>query len=148
MNAFIKPLVHGTRHAKEQIECALGLCYGLGEFSKKRLADKTLPKEAKTLLKRLNDYPKEKSRASVKIAEGYFSQKNTAKASDVDNILTLVRVYFIVNNCQEDYDNRNVIFYMYENKYGQRFNSIMFERARKTDCCVTEYKVKVKVIFI
>lgn len=91
-------------------------------------------------MKRLNDYPREKSRASVKIAEGYFSQKNTAKAPDVDNILTLARVYFIVNNCQEDYDNRNVeIFYIFENKYGQRFSSIMYERARKTDCSVIEY---------
>lgn len=140
MNAFLKPLVHGTHHAKEQIGCALGLCYGLVDFIKERLKDKTLPKEAKNVLKRLNDYPREKSRASVKIAEGYFSQKNTAKASDVDNILTLARVYFIVNNCQEDYDNRNVeIFYIFENKYGQRFSSIMYERARKTDCSVIEY---------
>lgn len=51
MNAFMKPLVHGTHHPKEQIGCALALCYGLVEFIKQRLADKTLPKEAKTVEK-------------------------------------------------------------------------------------------------
>ena len=99
-----------------------------------------MPKEAKTLLKRLNDYPREKSRASIKIAEGYFSLQNTAKSSDVDNILTLAQVYLIVNNWQEEYDNKNAeIFFIHENKYGQRFSSIMYERARKTDSSVTEY---------
>lgn len=34
MNAFMKPLVHGTHHAKEQIGCALGLCHGLMDFVK------------------------------------------------------------------------------------------------------------------
>ena len=61
MNAFMKPLVHGTHHGKEQIGCALGLCYGLMDFVEQSLEDKTLPKEAKTVLKRLNDYPREKS---------------------------------------------------------------------------------------
>lgn len=99
-----------------------------------------MPKEAKTLLKRLNDYPREKSRASIKIAEGYFSQQNTAKSSDVDNILTLAQVYLIVNNWHEEYDNKNAeIFFIHENKYGQRFSSIMYERARKTDSSVIEY---------
>ena len=60
-----------------------------------------MPKEAKTLLKRLNDYPREESRASIKIGEGYSSQLKTAKSSEVDNILTLAQVYLIVNNCQE-----------------------------------------------
>ena len=32
MNAFMKPLVHGTHHAKEQIGCALGLFHGLMDF--------------------------------------------------------------------------------------------------------------------
>jgi len=35
MNAFIKPLVHGTHHAMEQIGCAIGLCFGLSNFMKK-----------------------------------------------------------------------------------------------------------------
>ena len=30
-------------------------------------------------------------------------------------------------------------FFIYENKYGQRFISIMYERARKTDSSVIEY---------
>jgi len=34
MNAFIKPLVHGTHHAMEQIGCAFGLCFGLSIFTK------------------------------------------------------------------------------------------------------------------
>ena len=98
-----------------------------------------MPKEAKTLLKRLNDYPREKRRAPTKIA-GYFSQQNTAKSSDVDNILTLAQVYLIVNNWQEEYDNKNAeIFFIHENKYGQRFSSIMYERARKIDSSVIEY---------
>lgn len=136
MNAFMKPLVHGTHHPKEQIgPFVMGWWSSLSNDLRTRHCLKR-----QRLLKRLNDYPREKSRASVKIAEGYFSQKNTAKAPDVDNILTLARVYFIVNNCQEDYDNRNVeIFYIFENKYGQRFSSIMYERARKTDCSVIEY---------
>lgn len=58
----------------------------------------------------------------------------------MDNILTMARVYFIVNNCQEGYDNKNLeIFYISKIKYGQRFSSIMYERARKTDCSVSEY---------
>ena len=60
MNAFMKSLVHGTHHAKEQIGCALGLCYGLMDFVKQSVQDKTFPKEAKTVLKRLNGYPGEK----------------------------------------------------------------------------------------
>ena len=58
----------------------------------------------------------------------------------MDNIPTMARVYFIVNNCQEGYDNKNLqIFYISENKYGQRFSSIMYEWTRKTDCSVSEY---------
>ena len=37
MNAFIKPLVHGTHHAMEQIGCVIGLCFGLSNFTKKVL---------------------------------------------------------------------------------------------------------------
>ncbi|CAH3159377.1 unnamed protein product [Porites lobata] len=59
-------------------------------------------------------------------------KKNAAKAPDVDNILTMARVYFIVNNCQEGYGNKNlVIFYISEKQYGQRFSSIMYERQER-----------------
>lgn len=58
----------------------------------------------------------------------------------MDYILTLAQVYLIVNNWQEEYDNKNAeIFVIHENKYGQRFSSIMYGCAQKTDSSVIEY---------
>ena len=71
----------------------------------------------------------------MKIEEGCFAHKN-ARFSEVDKILTLAQV----NNVEVDYDNKDMeICYIFENKYGQRFSSIMHEHAQKTDCSVIEY---------
>lgn len=63
MNAFIKPLVHGTHHAMEQIGCAIGLCFGLSNFTKSILqkSDTCIPKDSKLLLRSLTGY----SRCSI-----------------------------------------------------------------------------------
>ena len=55
MNACVKRLVHGTHHPKEQMGCTLGLCYAMTEFIKQSLKEKTLPKEAYTVLQRLEE---------------------------------------------------------------------------------------------
>lgn len=55
MNACVKRLVHGTHHPKEQMGCTLGLCYAMTEFIKQSLKEKTLPKEAHTVLQRLEE---------------------------------------------------------------------------------------------
>lgn len=55
MNACVKRLVHGTHHRKEQMGCTLGLCYAMTEFIKQSLKEKTLPKEAYTVLQRLEE---------------------------------------------------------------------------------------------
>lgn len=55
MNACVKCLVHGTQHRKEQMGCTLGLCYAMTEFIKQSLKEKTLPKEAYTVLQRLEE---------------------------------------------------------------------------------------------
>lgn len=55
MNACVKRLVHGTHHRKEQMGCTLGLCYAMTEFIKQSLKEKTLAKEAYTVLQRLEE---------------------------------------------------------------------------------------------
>lgn len=55
MNACVKRLVHGTHHPKGQMGCTLGLCYAMTEFIKQSLKEKTLPKEAYTVLQRLEE---------------------------------------------------------------------------------------------
>ena len=67
----------------------------------------------------------------------------------MDNILTMARVYFIVNNCQEGYGNKNlVIFYISEKKYGQRFSSIMYERQERRTFLSVSILIKVDIFLL
>ena len=67
----------------------------------------------------------------------------------MDNILTMERVYFIVNNCQEGYDNKNlVIFYISEKKYGQGFSSVMYERQERRTALSVSILIKVDIFLL
>lgn len=70
VNAHLKPLVHGT-HAMEHIECAIGLCYGLSNFSKQMLQKPDISKENKDLLRHLNGIPKNYNKKSAKGKQGF-----------------------------------------------------------------------------
>ena len=66
MNAFIKPLVHGTHQAMEQIGCAIGLCFSLSNFTKKILQHSDIPRDSKMLLQSLTGYSKSSNKVSAK----------------------------------------------------------------------------------
>ena len=66
MNAFIKPLVHGTHQAMEQIGGAIGLCFSLSNFTKKILQHNDIPRDSKMLLQSLTGYSKSSNKVSAK----------------------------------------------------------------------------------
>ena len=134
MNAFIKPLVHGTHHAMEQIGCAIGLCFGLSNFTKEVLQDNDIPKDSKMLLRSLTGYSKSSHKVSAKIQGGYLSGKERRNIDS--NIQTLARVFVMANKLPTDYELEP--FRRFESDDGQKFYSLG-TKTRKTDSTVIEY---------
>lgn len=134
MNAFIKPLVHGTHHVMEQIGCAIGLCFGLSNFTKEILQDIDIPKDSKMLLRSLTGYSKSSHKVSAKIQGGHLSGKERRNIDS--NIQTLVRVFVIANKLPTDYELEP--YRRFESDDGQKFYSLA-RKTRKTDSTVIEY---------
>ena len=118
MNAFIKPLVHGTHHAMEQIGCAIGLCFGLSNFTKKILQHNDIPRDSKMLLRSLTGYSKSSNKVSAKVHGGYLSGKERRKLID-NNILTLVRIFVMANKLPAEYELEP--YRRFESDDGQKF---------------------------
>ena len=97
MNAFIKPLIHGTHHAMEQIEGAIGLCFGLANYTKTDIS-----KNSKPLLQSLSGYARS-SRSFARVNGGCLYGKDTRTLVD-DKIRTLVRLNVMTNNLPVDYE--------------------------------------------
>ena len=98
MNAFIKSLVRGTNHAIEQIGCALGLCFGLSNFTKQIwLTLHDVSRHDKKLVRSLTGYSKSNYKTSSRVEGGFFSHMRKAKdnLNSNYNILTFARVHVI-----------------------------------------------------
>ena len=135
MNAFIKPLVHGTHHAMEQIGCAIGLCFGLSNFTKKVLDNANVATDSKRLLRNLTGYSDHHSKTFSRVEGGYLCGK--LKNMDLDNnTRTLVRLYVVVNRWSEDYELES--YRRFENHEGQKFYTTGV-KTWKTDSTVIEY---------
>lgn len=135
MNAFIKPLVHGTHQAMEQIGCAIGLCFGLSNFTKKILQHNDIPRDSNMLLQSLTGYSKSSNKVSAKVHGGYLSGKERRKLID-NNILTLVRIFVMANKLPAYYELEP--YCRFESDDGQKFFSLG-TKTRKTDSTVIEY---------
>ena len=132
MNAFIKPLVHGMHHAMEQIGCAIGLCFGLSNFTKDVLANANVPKDSKRLIRSLTGYSKSNYKTSSRIGGRYLSGKH----SNIDsNILTLLKVHVITNRWPKDYEVE--AYRRLESDEGQKFYSSL-AKTWKTNSTVIE----------
>ena len=115
MNAFIKPLVHGTHHVMQQIGCTIGLCFGLSNFTKDVLTNANIPKHSKCLRRSLTGYSKSNYKTSSRIiAGGYLCGKHS-------NILILVKVHVITNRWPKDYEVE--AYHRFESDEGQKFYS-------------------------
>ena len=136
MNAFIKPLVHGTHHAMEQIGCAMGLCFGLPNFTKQVLVRANVPKNVKCLLRRLTGYSKSNCKKFCRIEGGYLCGKVKDNVNIDNNILTLVKVYVIANRWPKDY--KIDAYRRFESDEGQKLYS-SHVKTWKTDSTVIEY---------
>ena len=90
MNAFIKPLVHGTHHAMEQIRCATGLCFGLANYTKTVLQKSDISRNSKRLLQSVSGYARS-GRTFARVNGGVLYSKDARSLVD-DNIRTLVRL--------------------------------------------------------
>ena len=137
MNAFIKPLVHGTHHAMEQIGCAIGLCFGLANYTKTVLQKTDISKNSKRLLQSLSGYARS-SRSFARVNGGFLYGKDTRTLVD-DNIRTLVRLYVMTNNLPVDYEIE--AYRRFESIDGQKYYSLS-AKTRKTNSTVVEYTDK------
>lgn len=137
MNAFIKPLVHGTHHAMEQIGCAIGLCFGLANYTKTVLQKTEISKNSKRLLQSLSGYARS-SRTFARVNGGFLYGKDTRRLVD-DNIQTLVRLYVLTNNLPVDYEIEP--YRRFESNDGQKYYSLS-AKTRKTNSTVVEYTDK------
>ena len=144
MNAFIKPLVHGTHHAMEQIGCAFGLCFGLSNFTKQILANTDVSKQDKNLLRSLTCYSKSNYKTSSRVEGGFLCGKLKDNLNIDNNILTLVRVHAISNKWPQDYEIE--AYRRFENDEGQKFYS-SHAKTWKTDSTVIEYLDKDNVFY-
>ena len=141
MNAFIKPLVHGTHHVMEQIGCAIGLCFGLSNFTKDVLGNANVPKDSKCLMRSLTGYSKSNYKTSSRIAGGYLCRKH----SNIDSkILTLVKVHVITNRWPRDYEVE--AYLRFESDEGQKFYSSL-AKTWKTNSTVIEYTENCSVCY-
>lgn len=93
MNAFIKPLVHGKDHAMEQVGAAVGLCYGISDFTQKTLRKANVPQECKVLLRRLTGCSAKRSlKTAVRVNGGSLCVRE--KTPNVNNNMkTLLKIY-------------------------------------------------------
>ena len=107
----------------EQIGCAIGLCFGLSNFTKKILQHNDI------------GYSKSFNKVSAKVHGGYLSGKERRKLID-NNILTLVRIFVMANKLPADYELEP--YRRFESDDGQKFFSLG-TKTRKTDSTVIEY---------
>ena len=143
MNAFLKPLVHGTHHAMEQIGCAVGLCFGLSHLTKQILAKTAVPKETKRLLRSLTGCSKRIYKTSCKVKGGYL--RGSIKNNVVDvNILTFVRIFVIANKWPKVYQLET--FCRFESDSGQKYYSSQ-AKTWKTNSTIIEYIDKDSVCY-
>ena len=77
---------HITRWSK--IGCALGLCFGISNFTKQTLANTDVSKHDKNLLRGLTGYSKSNYKTSSRVEGGFLCGKLTGNASIDNNILT------------------------------------------------------------
>ena len=141
MNAFIKPLVHGTYRTMEQIGCAIVVCFGLSNFTKDVLANANVPKDIKRLIRSLTGYSKSNYKTSSMIARSYLCGKH----SNIDsNILTLVKVHVITNRWPKDYEVET--YRQFESDEGQKFYSSL-AKTWKTNSTVIEYTKNCSVCY-
>ena len=143
MNAFIKPLVHGTHHAMEQIGSAIGLCFGLSTFTKQILLKTAVPKETKRLLRGLTGCSKRSYKTSCKVEGGYLSGNTKNNVIDA-NPLTFVRIFVIANRWRNDYHLET--FCRFESDSGQKYYSSL-AKTWKTDSTIIEYTDKDSVCY-
>ena len=134
MNAFIKPLVHGIHHAMEQIGCAIGLCFGLANYTKTVLQKTDISKNSKCLLQSLSGYARS-SRTFARVNGGFLYGKDTRSLVD-DNIRSLVRLNVMTNNLPVDYEIEASC--RFESNVGQKYYSLN-AKTRKTNSTVVEY---------
>lgn len=135
VNAYLKPLVHGTHHAMEQIGCAIALCYGLPNFTKKMLQKPDILKENKHLLRHLNGIPQSYNKNSSKVDGGYLCGKE--KPTSIDgNMKTLVMLFVAKNKWPSNYELE--AYRRFDSDEGQKFYSLAV-KTRKTDSTVIEY---------
>lgn len=87
----------------EQIGCAIGLCFGLSNFTQQILAQTDVSKDSKCLLQSLTGYSRSSYKTSSKVVGGYLCGKVKDNVN-IENILTLVRVFVITNRWQKDYE--------------------------------------------
>ena len=120
MNAFIKPLVHGTHHPMEQIGCAIGLCFGLANYTKTVLQKSDISRNSKRLLQSLSGYGRS-SRTFARVNGGFLCGKDARSLVD-DNIQTLVRLHVMTNNLPVDYEIEPCR--RFESNDGQKFYSL------------------------
>lgn len=134
MNTFIKPLVHGTHHVMEQIRCAIGLCFGLSNYTKTVLQKSDISRNSKRLLQSLSGYARS-SRTFPRVIGGFLCGEETRSLVD-DNIQTLVRLYVMTNNLPVDYEIQP--YRRFECNDGQKFYSLS-AKTRKKNSTVIEY---------
>lgn len=114
----------------EQIGCAIGLCFGLSNFTKDVLANANV---SKRLIRSLAGYSRSNYKTSSRIEGGYLCGKH----SNVDsNILTLVKVHVITNRWLKDYEVE--AYRRFESDEGQKFYSSL-AKIWKTNSTVIEY---------
>ena len=136
MNAFIKPLVHGTHHAMEQIGGAIGLCFGLSNFTRQILVKTDVSKDTKNLLRSLTGASNSSYKPSSRVEGGYMCGRVKDNVDINNNILTLVRMFVISNRWPNDYGVES--YRRFESDEGQKFYST-HAKTWKTDSTVIEY---------
>lgn len=139
INAFMKTFVHGTHHAMEQIACALGLTYGIPEFIQQACKDSGTPKDALSLLRKLNGQNKS-SRKAIKVEGGNFLGTDILKSEGItidNNFKTKIRVFMALNEGLKDYILQ--AFARFVDMNGQKIDSMAWNKTKKTDSTVIEF---------
>ncbi|KXJ09079.1 hypothetical protein AC249_AIPGENE13542 [Exaiptasia diaphana] len=130
-----KALVPGTHHAMEQIGCAIGLCYGLSNFTQRMLHKQDILKENKDLLRHLSGISQHDNKKSAKIDGGFFCGKE--KLSSIDgNMKTLVALFVTKNRWPPNYEIE--AYRRFDSDDGQKFYSEAV-KTHRTDSTVIEY---------
>ena len=124
----------------EQIGCAIGLCFGLSNFTKDVLANANVPKDSKRLIRSLTGYSKSNYKTSSRIAGGYLCGKHSNIDSD---ILTLVKVHVIINRWPKDYEIE--AYRRFESDEGQNFIPLSLKHGRQIQLLSNTLKI---VLFV